>query len=468
LPTKVRESLKVDKKNLVFFMTDQQRADTLGLEVGKKFVTPTWNKLAQNSTQFTHVYDACPLCVPARTALATGINPLANGMILNDWEGKNAKNHCTLHEYLYENGYEVAHVGVNHIRVSPPLKESLPFALWRDEEDFVVQAKAKGLNVDKRPEQLDIVQEKNNGAYLATPYSNTETTIWPYDLQEFKDVWFTTQVVDFIKADHEKPFALFVCLWAPHPPLMVPRQYFDKFDSNDITLPPNTDIVLEQEPRQRRKGAAAQLGAHIPQGGWKEARKSYYALANLCDEQLHRILSALDEEKISDDTMVICTTDHGDQLGEHRMFQKMEMYEASVRVPAIFHIPGCPPHTYDENISHLDFLPTVLDLLDIEPKKTYEGVSLKNSIVKGVAPAKKDVFGVYCGNSGIGDMRRMIVQEHLKYVYDGQDSELFDLKQDPYELDNLFGKSEYREQGKAMHEALKVWALENGDDLISY
>ena len=80
------------KQNLVFIMTDQQRADTIGMRVGTEEVTPELNNLAEESTVFEQAYNACPLCVPARTALATGMNPIKNGMMLNDLPGKYAEN----------------------------------------------------------------------------------------------------------------------------------------------------------------------------------------------------------------------------------------------------------------------------------------------------------------------------------------------------------------------------------------
>ena len=101
------------KQNLVFIMTDQQRADTLGMMSGNTEITPALNQLARESTVFERAYNTCPLCVPARTALATGMNPIKNGMQLNDLPGKYARDNETIHQMFYKAGYEVAHVGVN-------------------------------------------------------------------------------------------------------------------------------------------------------------------------------------------------------------------------------------------------------------------------------------------------------------------------------------------------------------------
>ena len=140
------------KQNLVFIMTDQQRADTLGMKSGNTEVTPALNQLAGESTVFERAYNTCPLCVPARTALATGMNPIKNGMMLNDLPGKYARDHETIHQMLYKAGYEVAHIGVNHISIKPGLKDSIPFAAWEDDDTYAAYAKEQNLVIKRKEE----------------------------------------------------------------------------------------------------------------------------------------------------------------------------------------------------------------------------------------------------------------------------------------------------------------------------
>ena len=453
------------KKNLIFFMTDQQRVDTFGMEVNGVPVTPNLTRLTAQGTRFDTAYDTCPLCVPARTALATGKNPLKNGMQLNDLPGKYAQDHETLHTILYQAGYEVAHIGVNHISIKPPLKDRIPYAAWQDDDTYAAFAKENGLDIKRSPENSDVVKELCDGEYLDRRYSNAHVTEWKYDLSQFKDVWYTQHAVDFLKQPHEKPFALFVYLWAPHPPLIVPKQYLDMFPMDAFTLPENTDLPAEGEPSIRRKGAAAQLGNYPPEKGWKQAWSAHCALSRLCDDQLGRLLDTLDEQGLADDTLVVCTTDHGEQLGQHRMYQKMEMYEPAVRVMASFKMPGAPANRFTIPVSHLDFVPTVLDLLDVPAPEKFEGDDLADCIRTGSQPPKKDVFGVYCGNHAFGDMRRMIVRDRVKYVWDGTEAELYDLEADPLEMNNLANDPAHAELRRELHETLKNWAQASGDTL---
>lgn len=454
------------KQNLVFIMTDQQRADTIGMRVGTEAVTPELNNLAEESTVFEQAYNACPLCVPARTALATGMNPIKNGMMLNDLPGKYAKNNETIHQMFYKAGYEVAHIGVNHISVKPGLKDSIPFAAWEDDDSYAEYAAKKGLKIKRKEEDSVVINELSEGIYEKHRYSNARTSIWPYELSDFKDVWFASKAEEYIRQKHEKPFALFLYLWAPHPPLIVPKEYWDLFQEDMIQLPLGTGSPAEGEPIERRNGAAAQLGDYPPQNGWKQGWHAHISLTRLCDEQIGKIRRTLKETGLDQNTMLVFTTDHGEHMGQHSMYQKMEMYEAAVRVPAIFHLAGQTAKQgkrLHNRISHLDFVPTLMEFFGLYTNNDLDGISLKKNIVKGIEPIERDVFGVYCGNHQFGDMRRMIVKGRYKYIYDNHSEELYDLLEDPNERINLCLQPEYALKTEEMYQCLEKWAIRQKD-----
>lgn len=439
--------------NLVFFMTDQQRADTIGMRVGEEWVTPALTALCKNAVQFTTAYDACPLCVPARTALATGIEPLKSKMFLNVLNSNNAPGLPTLHRMLYDNGYEIAHMGVNHIVVSPPLKNSLPFAAWECDETYEAYALQSKLMISREDCEVTMVDELCDGEYRKRPYSNAFVSECQYQTKDFKDIWFAQHAVDYIKQSHEKPFALFVCLWAPHPPLRVPGEYLKMFPESAVTLPENTMREACGQPASRRKGAPMQLAKGLAEQELKKAWSAHCALTRLCDDQLEKVLMALQEAELEDKTLFVFTTDHGEQLGQHAMYQKMEMYESAVRVPAVFKMPGAKPASLHNAISHLDFVPTILELLSL-PAKKLDGNSLAKSILQGEEPEERDVFSVYCGNHALGDCRRMIVRGGYKYIYDGSAEELYHLSTDPLEMKNLAGEEAFAPLCAALQSAL--------------
>lgn len=454
------------KQNLVFIMTDQQRADTLGMKSGNTEVTPALNQLAGESTVFERAYNTCPLCVPARTALATGMNPIKNGMMLNDLPGKYARDHETIHQMLYKAGYEVAHVGVNHISIKPGLKDSIQFAAWEDDDTYAAYAKEQNLVIQRKEEDSVVIDELADGKYARHRYSNARTSIWPYGLSDFKDVWFASKAEEFIRREHEKPFALFLYMWAPHPPLIVPQEYWDLFQDEEMILPPGTGIPSEGEPEGRRKGAAAQLGNYPPESGWKQGWHAHLSLSRLCDDQIGRIRKALKETGLDENTMLVFTTDHGEHMGQHSMYQKMEMYEPAVRVPAVFHLPG---QTQEQSrrmktaISHMDFVPTLTDLFELSTRNDLDGISLRESLEKGTEPEARDIFGGYFGNHQLGDMRRMVVSGSYKYIYDNKEEELYDLEADPWEQKNLCLNEDYKEIASEMYQKLEKRAKEQKD-----
>lgn len=456
------------RKNLLYIMTDHQRIDTLNKVVNGIEITPNLNRLIAGGAHFETTYNTCPLCVPARTALATGINPIKNGMVLNDLKGVGARDHKTLHERLLEGGYDIAHVGVHHVSTKPNIREKLDFKRWEDEDTYNAYARSVGIEPMRKPEDASLTHELCETEYQPRTYSNHRVSEFTYELKHFKDYWFVSQGIDYLKEEHENPFALFVCMWAPHPPLMVPEPYASMFDPESMELPENVGCIPDQEPASRRKGVPAQLADGVTMEEWKKTWAAHYALVKMCDDQIGRMLDTLKEQNLLEDTMIVFTTDHGEHLGQHNMYQKMEMYETAVRIPAIFYGSDIQQGAYSTPISHLNFVPTILDVLEIPTEDVFEADSLKETLLHGTMYEDKPVFSVYCGNPARGDMRRMVVYQGFKLVYDGSNQfELFDLKQDPLEMNNLTNDSEYSQQKEKLYGILKDWAIKN-NDFIEY
>jgi arylsulfatase A-like enzyme len=153
----------------------------------------------------------------------------------------------------------------------------------------------------------------------------------------------------------------------------------------------------------------------------------YYGMVALVDGYCGMILDALEALGLKDNTMVIWTVDHGDQMGEHGMFLKFCMYEASVRVPLLIHIPGKKPEVQSELVEHIDLFPTICDLVGAECPGTVQGRSLVPLLSETKAPEdwRDAVF------SQIGDVEMIRTKEWKLNTYDGQPGELYDLKNDP-------------------------------------
>ncbi|MCF7689670.1 MAG: sulfatase-like hydrolase/transferase, partial [Cephaloticoccus sp.] len=331
--------------NLLFITSDHQRADSIGMIQTGQEVTPALNAMAAGGVQFARAYSACPLCVPARAALATGLRPARTGVEWNDWQGAHAKDVVTLHERLAAAGYALGHCGMDHVRLGRRLRERADFAVWLDEADHERHLKERGCDLAALEASGPFrkkVDETINGEVRRTDYSTPHAAQWPFAREDFRDDFFSAHAEAAIGqlAGGDQPFAMFVNYWAPHPPLYVPQELTGLFPPDDIELPLNVDCPAEGEPANRRLGIAAQLAEGVDAAGWRRAWSAHLALTRLVDQQVERLLQALETAGVAGDTLVIFTSDHGEHLGQHAMYQKMELYEQAARVPLLVRGPG--------------------------------------------------------------------------------------------------------------------------------
>ncbi len=460
-----------DRPNLLFIVTDHQRADSVGMVQADVEVTPNLNRLARQSVNFTRAYNASPICAPARTALATGIYPTANGIVCNDWRGVHAGDHKPVHQCLADAGYAVGHIGVDHIKVKPAIRERVDFAEWVSNREHTEYLTARGIPTEwpggARRYQREITENQGDER-VRVRYSNAHAETWAHASEHYKDSYWCDRAVDFLQRAGDKPFALFVYLWAPHPPLVVPEPYASLFDPQAIDLPENVGIPADGEPANRRAGIAAQLGEGVPTDEWRQAWAAHLGLVNLADAGIGRVLGALDASAHSDSTAVFFMSDHGDHMGQHGMYQKMEMYEQAVRVPMLVRAPGGVTAEIDAPVSHLDIMPTILELAGLDAPEDLDGFSLMHSLRTGEAPPDRPQYSAYSGNPTVGDIRRAVITRRHKYIYDPEDApELYDLDADPMEMRNIASEPGSGSVVRELHALGKSWA-ENHNDWVEW
>lgn len=441
--------------NLLFITADHHRFDTLGMVQCKREVTPNLNKLKEESINFKRSYTTCPLCVPARTSLATGMFPTNHGVVVNTFpllpkDSKKSKGNKVnegatlpaLHDILFKNNYNISHFGMQHISLSPLLEERVQFKKYLNDDHYIQSIENEKFQLFSK-KQKTVVHENNGKNFVQESYSNTEVIEFDSDINNFRDNFQVNALIDFLEKDKfEYPSAVFLNIWAPHPPLTVPKEYLEKFPLNEITLPQNINEISHLEPENRRMGIAAQLAKDKDLNHWKKVWQAHLALTNLADELIGRVLNKLKSIGKYDETLIVFTSDHGDHLGQHSMYQKMEMYEQAVRVPLLIKTNDKLNRNKNINfpVSHIDIVPTVLPLLNITTNLTFDGENLLE-ILDTVLD--REVFSQYSGNqNGIGDIRRMIVNSRFKYTIDQTYSdELYDLENDPLEMYNIASKN---------------------------
>ncbi len=266
---------------------------------------------------------------------------------------------------------------------------------------------------------------------------------------------------------------MFGMFWLPHPPLWVPEPYFSMFDPDEIELPANVGKICGDHPPSNMLSFPGQLGAHVPMEQWHKAWAVYLGMVAFLDKCVGRVIDALKAADLYDNTLLVFTSDHGEMLGSHGMFQKMCLYEESVRVPMLIK----PPHGGDANCagrrldvlsSHLDIAATLTDIAEAEPMPNAAGESLL-PVLRGedcAASSRPWVFSAFDGCMSRALPARMARSRTHKLIYNRDDhDELYDLQADPLETTNLAGQPESAAIEREARVALRNWMKQTGDDI---
>jgi len=410
------------RPNVLFVCTDQQFAGALGC-VTDDLDTPAMDSLAESGVRFENAYCTQPVCTPSRGSLLTGRMPHETGVT----ENRNAippdYRPESLGRLFREAGYESAYAGKWHL----------------------------GGGMDLPPDA-----EYGHGFRR---------------LAGFDDTALADACLDFFAEDRDRPFLLSVhfdnphniCEWARNQPL--PWGTVDRVPTEDCpNLPTNFPIPpFEPDPIQtgRREGSPMQ---DVPPEEWRHYRHAYYRLVERVDDSLGRILDGLDEHGLSEETVVVFTSDHGDGNGAHRLHQKWTLYEESVRIPLLVDAPDAAAGTVaDELVSNgLDLLPTLCDYAGIEPPEGLPGRSLRELVETGTADGWRESLVTQAATLG----GRMVRTDRYKYALYRQgrpQEQLFDLVDDPGETVNLAVEAEYADVLDEHRELLLEWCRETGD-----
>ena len=414
------------RNNLLIVISDEHRKDAMGC-VGHPIVkTPNLDRLAARGTIFENAYTPSPICVPARASIACG-DYVHN---IGCWDS--ATPYCGvpgswMHK-LRDSGIEVISIGKLHYRSSKDdngfSREILPMHVmggigW-----------PAGL-LRESPPAFESAQE------LAADVGAGASSYTDYDraITEAACDWL------LIRGETDNPWAAFFSLVSPHYPLIAPQEFYDLYDRASVDLP----IAYEhaQRPRHSELMNLARFfdyDRHFDARKLREAKAAYYGLISFMDDCVGRILSALTRSGQTDDTVVIYVSDHGDMMGDHGFWTKHVMYEASAGIPMIAAGPDVAEgRRVQTGTSLVDLAATAVDvtgLCDHGAAELFPGRSLR-SIAGEEDDRNRTTFSEYHdGGSTTGAF--MVRWEDWKFVYYvGHDPQLFNLAQDPHELDNL-------------------------------
>jgi len=355
------------KPNVVFVFADQLRSQALGCYGDKQAETPNLDRLAAEGARFTNALSTWPVCSPFRAMLLTGRYPMSNGVIANGyrlWDGQH-----TIGSVFKTNGYATGYIGKWHLdgdesqNVSKDRRQG--FDYWVSANQYPMHGRDAGGNQTWRPEQQ------------------------------------TDDALRYIKSNKDKPFCLVMSWLPPHDPYIAPERFMKMFAPEKMQFRPNVaekDLVreqLEKHPLDPSGGGGAQRVKWRERldsdNGVREILSGYYAATAGLDVCIGRVMNALDEAGIADDTIFVFTSDHGDMLGSHRMCLKQEPFEESISIPFIVRFPGRVPKgtVTDALLTPIDMMPTLLGLAGVPCPDTVEGVSLADA-AKGKRSDQQD------------------------------------------------------------------------------
>ena len=461
-----------NKPNIIIVITDQENVNTLSC-YGGQLNTPSIDKLAAKGVRFTKNYVACPLCVPSRDSIWTSLYPHQLGLpnIVDNGDGvvhvnddgreiSLPTNVQTLGDLANENGYRTAYFGKWH--------------LGRE------NAKQHGFQVfktDLRGSYEQRLSETNKMSFKKGTNRLEQQGLEPFELQE--DTVMTDMAINFIEdssKDFEKPFFLVLSMRFPHDPYSGP--FDDLLSPDHIKLPESVKDDLKNKPSSQRRGASRELflreiGSDITDKEMKKLRSiyaRYLGLMHLVDLNVGRLTDKLNSLSIAKNTIIIFTSDHGDMMGAHGLFFKgLFMYEEVTKVPLIISWPGHLPEGKEvaSLTSMIDFTPTLLDLMEIEKPISMAGESMRqlwdysHNIRNAVFMELFESYGEW------GTIFSIRTEKYKYNWYAGDSDELYDVENDPNEMNNIAMKPEYRDLIIGLREQLARWLKQTGDVKIS-
>ena len=480
--------------NLLFIYTDQQRPDSLAAYGNDLIQMPNLNRLAEQSVLFERAYVTQPVCQASRSTLLTGLYPHTTGVNTGYLFDPLKRETSCLPELIEKGDYICGHYGKWHLGDDVFVQHG--FDDWVSIEDM-----------QHRPvytEGRDSFQHCTYHEFLVGQGFEPDQ-VAPDGFRAFssgfcarlpeeygKPAFLAREASRFIREKKDRPFVLFVSIFEPHQPYFGPRD--DQYDPTQVTLPPNfANVPTQEQPLkiQTLYHLYEESGFGVPlktEQDWRGLIAKYWGLCSLVDTHVGTILDTLEECGLCDNTIVSYTSDHGELMGSHRLRGKGLMFEESVRVPLMIRLPGQQTgKRITGAVSHIDLMPTLLDLMGQHIPDHLQGKSLQPLLQQSGTPSHdEDVFIEWQGpqppDGFVPEVMRGIVSEadvmaslsdpvRTIVTPDGWkfncsplgEHELYNLEDDPIETRNLARIPRYSAVIRDLTARIRRWQEETGD-----
>jgi len=452
------------RPNIVFFFTDDQRFDTIAALGNKDIITPTLDSLVREGVTFTNAYimggTSSAVCMPSRAMLHTG-----RTLFHIEQQGQNIPaGHSTMGECFQRAGYETFGTGK-----------------WHNGTDSYARSFTAGAQIffggmhdhwnvpacDFHPDgkyDTKFPRVRNFALSNEVDYNHCDHIT----LGKHSSELFAEATIDFVKSrTSDDPFFAYVSFMAPHDPRTMPKEFLDMYDPAKVPLPENFmpehpfdngELKIRDEMLAPFPRTPEVIRRHIAE---------YYAMITHADAQIGKVIDTLKETGQYENTIIVFAGDNGLAVGRHGLMGKQSVYDHSVHVPLIMAGPGIPRGEARDAFCYLiDIFPTLCGLIGVPAPETVEGRSLVRAMRDPNEPVRDALIFAYTHlHRGARDKRWKLIE----YVVDGaRTTQLFDLENDPFELNNLAGDSACAEHLERLSKEMLRWRDELDDTCDSF
>jgi arylsulfatase A-like enzyme len=484
----MRSALGFKKPNVLVICCDQLQSYALACNGNPDVKTPHIDRLAREGCSFRRAYCNNSVCMPARATMMTGLYPRQHGCITNGT--KLPENVPTLPQVLSRHGYRTHAVGKMHFQPQSAENSAESLDGWMNGSITSLPTNYYGFQttdfVGGHVDYCfgDYVNElRNNHPGVYDKYKREHASwqskgmpqTWKLTVppELHYNTWIAEKTIQFMASDSSDPFFVWCSFPDPHFPFAASQPYADMYDPAALELCPTAfEPVSEPETLQKRRDFFGEL-FHFDETALRETVAQYYGMITHIDDSVGRILDAMQNNGLMDNTIIVFISDHGEYLGSHHLIQKAEwMYEELARIPMIWRVPGTlrQGKGSDLVVSQVDLVPTLLDYAGISPTEfdmrrkfsapplTLPGRSLRALLSGSGVLEEKPAFLEYDEDwhaSGFYRVRTLIGSRYKLVVFTHTGGgQLFDLYSDPYERENLWDSAPHQAIKSSMMEAL--------------
>lgn len=488
------------KKNLLFIIVDQQRYDALSIAGNPIVKTPNLDKLAKQGAYFKNAYTPVAVCGPARSCILTGTTINTNRVTTNaktyNYDVEPVMTMKTFDEILSEKGYHAEYYGKWHVLSShakvykneKKYADNGKFMFEHGGQNYMYQDYLDSVFPRRVPRKNELLDKFTKRPYIADPIDANFGKTYKQVKKEKKKLgqanfhgkslipaehtitaFYAKKTIDALERLKNKPFSITTSFHFPHAPMIPSEPYYSMYNPKDMPVPISINDNMENSPYKNANGRK-RYTQFADAEKIKYMISNYYGLISELDFWIGKIIDKLKETGLSKNTLVIFTSDHGEMLGAHGMREKNVFYEESSHIPLMIKLPNeiQQETTVDGYVSNVDLFATIMDYLNVGNYKS-DGQSLRDLIEK-----KETNHGVYVVTEwdyrGPIQPNYMIVKDGWKMMIPyTKDSKilnvLYNLNDDPHEMNNLLGinpnRKKYQEKAEELRVNLLEWLKKN-------